>query len=66
MTLVTSSKAHAKILSIDPSQALLCPGVKGFLSADDIPGSNVMGIGGDEQVFASDKVNKLTLFLLYI
>ncbi|CAG8771433.1 14429_t:CDS:10, partial [Gigaspora margarita] len=38
--LVTSQKAHAKILNIDPSQALKVPGVKGFFSAKDVPGHN--------------------------
>ncbi|KAF0505921.1 putative xanthine dehydrogenase [Gigaspora margarita] len=54
---VTSQKAHAKILNIDPSQALNVPGVKGFFSAKDVPGKNSWGfIIPDEEVFASKEV----------
>ncbi|CAG8727867.1 20234_t:CDS:10, partial [Dentiscutata erythropus] len=52
--LVTSQKAHAKILNIDTNQALNIPGVKGFFSAKDVPGNNSWGvIIPDEEVFAS-------------
>ncbi|CAG8803556.1 7882_t:CDS:2, partial [Racocetra fulgida] len=55
--LVTSEKAHAKILNIDPTQALSIPGVKGFFSAKDVPGKNSWGIIlQDEEVFASNEV----------
>ncbi|CAG8545594.1 29996_t:CDS:10, partial [Gigaspora margarita] len=54
---VTSQKAHAKILNIDPTQALNIPGVKGFFSAKDVPGKNSWGvIIEDEEVFASKEV----------
>uniref|UniRef100_A0AAX7VVT5 Xanthine dehydrogenase n=1 Tax=Astatotilapia calliptera TaxID=8154 RepID=A0AAX7VVT5_ASTCA len=43
LSLITSSKAHARILSIDTSGAERCPGVVCFLFADDIPGSNTAG-----------------------
>ncbi|XP_066271857.1 xanthine dehydrogenase/oxidase-like [Branchiostoma lanceolatum] len=55
--LVLSRKAHAKIVSIDPSEALKLPGVETFVSAEDVPGSNITGpIVMDEEVFASEKV----------
>ncbi|XP_075036204.1 aldehyde oxidase-like [Mixophyes fleayi] len=37
---VTSSRAHAKIVSVDFSEALLQPGVFDIITADDIPGTN--------------------------
>ncbi|XP_054828452.1 aldehyde oxidase 3-like [Eublepharis macularius] len=53
MAVVTSTRAHAKILSIDISEALEAPGVVTVVSAADIPGKN-----GDEheKVFAEDEV----------
>nr|XP_056717292.1 aldehyde oxidase 3-like [Euleptes europaea] len=53
MAVVTSTRAHAKILSIDISEALAAPGVVTVVSAADIPGKN-----GDEheKVFADDEV----------
>ncbi|XP_015270433.1 PREDICTED: aldehyde oxidase 3-like, partial [Gekko japonicus] len=53
MAVVTSKRAHAKILSIDASAALETPGVVTVVSAADIPGEN-----GDEheKVFAEDEV----------
>ncbi|XP_045405291.1 xanthine dehydrogenase/oxidase isoform X1 [Lemur catta] len=56
LRLVTSTRAHAKIKSIDTSEAKKVPGFVCFLSASDIPGSNVTGICDDETVFAKDKV----------
>lgn len=44
MSLVTSTKSYAKILSIDPSTALNAPGVVDFVSAKDVQGVNHMGI----------------------
>uniref|UniRef100_A0A8D0DGS0 Xanthine dehydrogenase n=1 Tax=Sander lucioperca TaxID=283035 RepID=A0A8D0DGS0_SANLU len=41
LALVTSSKAHAHILSIDSSVAEAMPGVACCVFAEDIPGSNV-------------------------
>jgi len=55
--LVVSTRPHAKILSIDASEALRIPGVHGFYTAKDIPGENKIGdIIQDEEVFASDIV----------
>uniref|UniRef100_A0A8C2TQH3 xanthine dehydrogenase n=1 Tax=Coturnix japonica TaxID=93934 RepID=A0A8C2TQH3_COTJA len=56
LTLVTSTKAHAKILSVDASEAQSVPGFVCFVSAKDVPGSNITGIANDETVFAEDVV----------
>ncbi|XP_024052534.1 xanthine dehydrogenase/oxidase [Terrapene carolina triunguis] len=56
LTLVTSTKAHAKIISIDTTEAQSVPGFVCFVSAKDIPGSNVTGIAKDEPVFADNTV----------
>ncbi|XP_076991100.1 xanthine dehydrogenase/oxidase isoform X2 [Tamandua tetradactyla] len=56
LRLVTSTMAHAKIKSIDTSEAQKVPGFVSFLSADDIPGSNETGLSNDETVFAKDEV----------
>uniref|UniRef100_A0A336MLN1 Xanthine dehydrogenase n=1 Tax=Culicoides sonorensis TaxID=179676 RepID=A0A336MLN1_CULSO len=37
MSLLFSTKAHAKIIRIDPSEALQIPGVEAFFSANDVP-----------------------------
>ncbi|XP_014636522.1 PREDICTED: xanthine dehydrogenase/oxidase [Ceratotherium simum simum] len=56
LRLVTSTRAHAKIKSIDTSEAQKVPGFVCFLSADDIPGSNKTGLFNDETVLAKDEV----------
>ncbi|XP_069577315.1 xanthine dehydrogenase/oxidase [Brachyistius frenatus] len=57
LSLITSSKAHARILSVDVSVAERSPGVVCFLFADDIPGSNATGpIEYDETVLADGQV----------
>uniref|UniRef100_A0A3B5M2R5 Xanthine dehydrogenase n=1 Tax=Xiphophorus couchianus TaxID=32473 RepID=A0A3B5M2R5_9TELE len=40
LALITSTKAHARILSVDVSVAERCPGVVCCLFASDVPGSN--------------------------
>ncbi|CAG8518867.1 9601_t:CDS:10 [Paraglomus occultum] len=56
--LVLSQKAHAKILSINASEALKQHGVKSFFSAKDVPGTNIWGpVVHDEEVFASKEVH---------
>ena len=46
--------------SVDASEALCLPGVKAYISADDVPGENATGHGvDDEEVFATDKVRIL-------
>ncbi|KAM9548268.1 aldehyde oxidase 2-like [Guaruba guarouba] len=52
LAVVTSIKAHAKIISIDASEALQVAGVVDVVTARDIPGEN----GKDEQAYAEDKV----------
>ncbi|XP_064518045.1 aldehyde oxidase 2-like isoform X1 [Pseudopipra pipra] len=52
LAVVTSVKAHAKIISIDASEALQVPGVVDVVTARDVPGKN----GKDEQAYAEDKV----------
>ncbi|KAM3964100.1 xanthine dehydrogenase rosy [Aphomia sociella] len=58
LAFVLSTKAHAKLLSVDPSKALQEPGVVAFYSAKDItPHQNMIGpIFHDEELFASEKV----------
>lgn len=53
---VMSTKAHAKLLGIDESRAIALKGVRAFISAKDTIHSNMWGIGGDDEVFASEKV----------
>ena len=56
---VNSTKAHARIVSVDPSEALKLPGVKHFISAKDVPeGKNKFSNFGevDEDVFAESIV----------
>ncbi|KAJ5071753.1 aldehyde oxidase [Anaeramoeba ignava] len=58
---VTSIKPHAKILSINSSQAEQIPGFVSFVSAKDIPKQGFNGIGtvfpDEEEVFATKEVN---------
>ena len=55
--LVLSTKPHARIISIDTSEAEMQAGFEGFFSAKDIPGSNDIGaIIHDEEVFATETV----------
>lgn len=44
--------------AVDPTDALCIPGVKAYISAEDVPGENATGYGvDDEEVYATDKVN---------
>lgn len=56
--LVMSTKAHAKILSIDWERALEMPGVVGYIDKNSVPtNANIWGsIKKDEPFFAEDKV----------
>ncbi|XP_012380785.3 aldehyde oxidase 4-like [Dasypus novemcinctus] len=40
LAVVTSPRAHAKIISIDSSEALALPGVVDVITAEDVPGEN--------------------------
>jgi xanthine dehydrogenase molybdopterin-binding subunit B len=54
---VTSTRSHAKILSIDQSEALKLDGVIDFICKDDVPGKNNYGvIIQDDQLFADGEV----------
>ncbi|KAF9200620.1 hypothetical protein BGZ49_009139 [Haplosporangium sp. Z 27] len=57
--MVLSSRAHAKIVSIDTSAALAIPGVKAYYGHKDVPGNNVWGAAmfDDEEIFASEEVH---------
>lgn len=58
LALVLSTKAHAKIKSIDPTKALEQPGVHAFFSAKDLTDyqNSVGPIFHDEEVFIRDTV----------
>nr|QEO19120.1 rosy [Oiovelia cunucunumana] len=58
LSLVISTRPHAKIVSIDATEALKVPGVETFISSKDIPDErNICGpIVHDEEIFAKDKV----------
>ncbi|KAK5644720.1 hypothetical protein RI129_006020 [Pyrocoelia pectoralis] len=58
LALVTSTRAHANILSVDPTEALAMEGVHAFFSAKDLsPHCNAFGpIFHDEEIFASKTV----------
>ncbi|XP_051841866.1 aldehyde oxidase 3-like isoform X2 [Antechinus flavipes] len=53
LAVVTSTKPHAKIISIDASEALALPGVVDIITAQDVPAEN-----GDEEerLYAQDEV----------
>ena len=59
--MVRSTKAHAEILSVDPSEALMMPGVVGYVGHEDVPGSNQTGLCMDELIFAVDKVKVMCM-----
>ncbi|XP_064600822.1 xanthine dehydrogenase/oxidase-like [Liolophura sinensis] len=52
---VMSTKAHAKILNIDPTEALKMPGVVEFVTYKDVPGKNYW-LNLEEELFASVEV----------
>ena len=55
--LVTSSKAHAKVINVDISDAKNCPGFVAYYSSKDVTGSNNIGaILKDEEVFTTGEV----------
>ncbi|CAO2615964.1 Aldehyde oxidase 2 [Lemmus lemmus] len=53
MALVTSTRAHARIISIDSSEAFALPGVVDVITAEDIPGANG---ADDDKLLAVDEV----------
>ncbi|XP_077580896.1 xanthine dehydrogenase/oxidase isoform X1 [Stigmatopora nigra] len=56
LALVTSTKAYARICSIDTSEAESSPGFIRCFLVGDIPGSNATGVFHDESVFADGQV----------
>nr|XP_006636840.1 PREDICTED: aldehyde oxidase-like isoform X1 [Lepisosteus oculatus] len=55
--MVTSTRPHAKIISIDASEAVSVPGVVTFLSAKDVPGVNRrLWFNEVEELFAEEEV----------
>ncbi len=52
----TSGSPHARIRSIDLEPVLAAPGVIAVATAADVPGTNDIGIRGDDPIFASDLV----------
>ena len=54
---VMSRIAHGRVRGLDASAALAMPGVRGIVTAADIPGSPILAaFGHDEAIFASDTV----------
>lgn len=67
MWFVTSTKAHANILSIDPSAALAVPGVVDYVDYRDVPGSNMYGpMVHDIPLFAEKEVRNTFISLLML
>ncbi|KAE8278250.1 Aldehyde oxidase 1 [Larimichthys crocea] len=57
LALVTSSRAHAKIIGLDASEALQVPGVVDVITAKDIPGKKVRSMFGyHEELLAQSEV----------
>lgn len=58
LAFVLSTRAHAKIVSIDATEALNQPGIHGFFSSKDItPYQNMVGpVFHDEELFSSNTV----------
>ncbi|KAM9286952.1 aldehyde oxidase-like [Morus bassanus] len=57
LAVVTSSRAHAKIVSIDTSEALKEPGVFDIITAHDVPAANEFYYSNDpEIIFARNEV----------
>ncbi|XP_061572162.1 aldehyde oxidase 6 [Cololabis saira] len=58
LALVTSSRAHAKIISLDASEALKLPGVVDVITTKDIPGKKVRQMFGyEEELLAENEVS---------
>jgi len=54
---VPSARPHAKLLSVDTSEALKAEGVEAFFGAKDVPGDNRVGaVEHDEHLFADGLV----------
>ncbi|XP_049743720.1 aldehyde oxidase 3-like isoform X3 [Elephas maximus indicus] len=53
LAVVTSTRPHAKLISIDASEALALPGVVDVITARDVPGDNG---SEEERLYAQDEV----------
>jgi xanthine dehydrogenase large subunit len=52
---VTAPHAHARVISVEPGDALTIPGVVRVLTAEDVPGENQLGVArADEALFPSE------------
>ena len=59
MVLVGSTEARAMITSVSSSRALQMKGVVDYISAGDVPGSNLYGFAPKLlEIFATTKVRK--------
>ncbi|XP_017768324.1 PREDICTED: xanthine dehydrogenase isoform X2 [Nicrophorus vespilloides] len=63
LAFVYSTKAHANVLSIDPSEALAMTGVAGFISAKDLKYNQVGPVMHDEEIFISKTVTSQGQFI---
>lgn len=63
LSLVLSTRAHAKILKIDPTKALSMEGVVSFFSSKDIEDERrwVGPVVQDEEIFITEKVEEVCL-----
>jgi len=57
VALVTSSKANARLVKVDPTAALAMRGVVGFIDHTSVPGSNLITDMKNEEVFATSQVH---------
>ncbi|KAM6893464.1 aldehyde oxidase 6 [Xenentodon cancila] len=58
LVLVTSSRAHAKIIRLDASEALKLPGVVDVITTNDIPGEKIRPMFGyHEELLAENEVS---------
>jgi len=58
LCLVTSTRAHAKILNVDTQEARKEAGFVAYIDHNDVTGSNITGVGNDDLVFADKMVTK--------
>ncbi|XP_067682373.1 xanthine dehydrogenase/oxidase-like [Haliotis asinina] len=58
LSMVISTKPHARLVTVDPSEALSLPGVVDYIDHRDIPGNKRWGATGsfEEEIFAENEV----------